>query len=570
MIRNPTPPSGPSCRAWLERGRAHRCPPEPDPDDWPGRRAHDADLAAAAVRRRVRGHQLAGRVRRPGRHPRRAPHLPRGGRPRRRSRRRRRASSGQMHAGPTLIAEGRPEQQAHHLRGHPHRRARLVPGLLRARGRLATSPACAPARCATATTTSSPARRSGPRTPGRRLLRAAGAHRPRRPQAQGHHLADRADGPPRHRGAPARHHPGLHRVRRAVPRRGPDPGRQPGRRRERRLAGRQRHPQLRAGHGLRGRDARDHQPDARRWSASPRRPPEGVGHGLGRRRVRRDLGAIAAELDALWAFTKRNVRAGAKGGAADLGSGSAFKLAYAGVVRRAGRPRPRRARPGRARHGRHRRPAHRRPGARQAARLRGVDSAAAPPRSSRTSSPSGCSACPGSAEPWTSPSPTTSVALQRDDLPLRRRPLPDIEVVRAFGEPGGFDRAAWAELAELGTFGIAVPEDRRRGGPRRHRRRARPRGPRRRPGARARWWRPRSPPASSTGCSTARVVPAVRRASRPRPDRWSSTSATPTCCSWSTTTASPGSTPPRLDGTLVAHPTDPVTPVTRLDAAARR
>ena len=33
-------------------------------------------------------------------------------------------------------------------------------------------------------------------------------------------------------------------------------------------------------------------------------------------------------------------------------------------------------------------------------------------------------------------------------------------VVRAFGEPGGFDRGAWAELAGLGTFGIAVADDR--------------------------------------------------------------------------------------------------------------
>jgi alkylation response protein AidB-like acyl-CoA dehydrogenase len=35
----------------------------------------------------------------------------------------------------------------------------------------------------------------------------------------------------------------------------------------------------------------------------------------------------------------------------------------------------------------------------------------------------------------------------------------DIESVRAFGEPSGFDRRAWGELAELGTFGIALPED---------------------------------------------------------------------------------------------------------------
>ena len=33
-----------------------------------------------------------------------------------------------------------------------------------------------------------------------------------------------------------------------------------------------------------------------------------------------------------------------------------------------------------------------------------------------------------------------------------------IEVVRSFGEAGGFDHGRWSELAALGTFGIAVPE----------------------------------------------------------------------------------------------------------------
>jgi alkylation response protein AidB-like acyl-CoA dehydrogenase len=33
-----------------------------------------------------------------------------------------------------------------------------------------------------------------------------------------------------------------------------------------------------------------------------------------------------------------------------------------------------------------------------------------------------------------------------------------IETVRSFGEPEGFDRQRWKELAALGTFGIAVPE----------------------------------------------------------------------------------------------------------------
>jgi alkylation response protein AidB-like acyl-CoA dehydrogenase len=35
----------------------------------------------------------------------------------------------------------------------------------------------------------------------------------------------------------------------------------------------------------------------------------------------------------------------------------------------------------------------------------------------------------------------------------------ELDTARAFGEPGGFDRAAWAELAELGTFGIALSEE---------------------------------------------------------------------------------------------------------------
>ena len=35
----------------------------------------------------------------------------------------------------------------------------------------------------------------------------------------------------------------------------------------------------------------------------------------------------------------------------------------------------------------------------------------------------------------------------------------DSDTVRAFGEEGGFDRAAWSELAALGTFGISLDED---------------------------------------------------------------------------------------------------------------
>ena len=66
-----------------------------------------------------------------------------------------------------------------------------------------------------------------------------------------------------------------------------------------------------------------------------KRTPKGDGKAWDDPGIRRDLGAIAAELDALWAYTKRNVSAGAKGGM-PMGSGSAFKLSYAGVVHRLG------------------------------------------------------------------------------------------------------------------------------------------------------------------------------------------------------------------------------------------
>jgi alkylation response protein AidB-like acyl-CoA dehydrogenase len=63
--------------------------------------------------------------------------------------------------------------------------------------------------------------------------------------------------------------------------------------------------------------------------------PKGDGTAWDDPGLRRDLGEIAAELDALWAYTKRNVSAGARGGL-PMGSGSAFKLSYASVVSRLG------------------------------------------------------------------------------------------------------------------------------------------------------------------------------------------------------------------------------------------
>lgn len=51
--------------------------------------------------------------------------------------------------------------------------------------------------------------------------------------------------------------------------------------------------------------------------------------------IRREFGIIGADLDALWAFTKRNVSQGARGGMA-MGSGSGFKVAFATTQHRLG------------------------------------------------------------------------------------------------------------------------------------------------------------------------------------------------------------------------------------------
>lgn len=51
--------------------------------------------------------------------------------------------------------------------------------------------------------------------------------------------------------------------------------------------------------------------------------------------IRRECGSIAADLDALWAFTKRNVSQGARG-AMGMGSGSGFKVAFATAQHRLG------------------------------------------------------------------------------------------------------------------------------------------------------------------------------------------------------------------------------------------
>ena len=133
----------------------------------------------------------------------------------------------------------------------PPRRDGVVPGLLRARGRLRPRVAAHPRRARRRRV-----RRHRPEDlehpgPRRRLVRAAGAHRPRRAEAQGHHLADPRHAPARRRGPADADHRRREPLLRGLPRRGPGPGHQPGRRGERRLAGHQRDAALRAGHRVR-------------------------------------------------------------------------------------------------------------------------------------------------------------------------------------------------------------------------------------------------------------------------------------------------------------------------------
>src|SRR5439155_27103137 len=52
--------------------------------------------------------------------------------------------------------------------------------------------------------------------------------------------------------------------------------------------------------------------------------------------VRRELGHIVAELDALWALTKRNVTQAERGGSVPGLGGSVFKLAYSELRHRLG------------------------------------------------------------------------------------------------------------------------------------------------------------------------------------------------------------------------------------------
>ena len=180
---------------------------------------------------------------------------------------------GMMHAGPTLIAEGTDEQRRFHLprilRGETSG-ARASPSPRPG----PTSPRCAPGPCATATTTSCPARRSG--APGPTSPTGAScscAPIPTRRSTRASPGSSSTCASPGVEVRPMRTIDGeshfcevfLDEVRVPVS--------QPGRRRERRLAGHQRDPALRAGHRVRAAHHHDAGPAAEARRAGRRRRP---------------------------------------------------------------------------------------------------------------------------------------------------------------------------------------------------------------------------------------------------------------------------------------------------------
>ena len=211
------------------RGRPGATARRPPPGDWPARRAydtgwqrklHDAGYAGLNWPAEFGGRGPAG-------HP--AARVPRGVR---------RAPGapyvgvnfvGNAHAGPTLIAEGTDEQRrvpparascgarACGARASPSREAGLRP-------RLAAHPGGARRRRVRRDRAED---LEHPR-PRRRLLRAARAHRPRRAEAQGHHLADPRHAPARRRGAADADDRRREPLLRGLPRRGPRAGRRTG------------------------------------------------------------------------------------------------------------------------------------------------------------------------------------------------------------------------------------------------------------------------------------------------------------------------------------------------------
>ena len=239
---------------------------------------------------------------------------------------------------------------------------------------------------------------------------------------------------------------------------------QPGGRRERRVAGDHGHPQLRAGHRLRRRPARGLRAAGELGLPSPAGPAPGRTRASGG-----TAGHLRAELDALWALTSRNVSQAARTGIPGVG-GTFFKLAYSETRNRlgefsldllgraglaAGRSRGRR----RTRGG-----AGRDAWSKTGCAASRSPSRPAPRRSSATSSAERILGLPKEPGDGLSKGRRPRTGSDREDASWRGHPPPvrgtrsrSSRSVHSSRPSGSIDRSGWRQLAEAGVFVSGSP-----------------------------------------------------------------------------------------------------------------
>ena len=150
---------------------------------------------------------------------------------------------------PAIIEHGTDEQKRDAPPPHAPRRRHLVPGLLRAERRLRPRVAAHVGGARRRLLDRERAEDVEHARPHRELVRAARAHRPDVPEAQGHHVPARRHDAARRRGAAARDDHRREGVQRDLLHRRARPGRLHARPGERGLAGRDDDARVRAGHG---------------------------------------------------------------------------------------------------------------------------------------------------------------------------------------------------------------------------------------------------------------------------------------------------------------------------------